>query len=95
MDIVSLNPILSLGTSSLSCLHLHQDTNISLSLVIGTCLEVKRSRTKTHGVASFGDIARTVGANWKKIDDVTLSYVNEVAAILKTRHKQLLDIGGV
>ena len=56
---------------------------------------VKRSHTKTHGVASFGEIARTVGATWKVIDDATLSYVNEVAMILKKRHKQLAFMGGV
>ena len=56
---------------------------------------VKRSHTKTHGVASFGEIARTVGANWKTIDTVTLNYINEVAMILKTRHKQLVFMGGV
>lgn len=50
---------------------------------------VKRDRTKSHGLASFKDIARLVAYGYRNIDKVTLEYVTTVAAILKQRQKEL------
>lgn len=49
----------------------------------------KRYHTKSHGLASFKDIARHVADEYKNIDKVTLEYVTRVAAILKQRQGEL------
>lgn len=40
-------------------------------------------------VATFNEIAKTVASNWKMVDAVTKQYVNEVALLIKNRHKEL------
>ena len=49
----------------------------------------KRLHRKTHGVASFRELARTIAASWKTIDDATLSYLTTVEMILKRRHSEI------
>eukprot|EP00580_Thalassiosira_gravida_P016200 CAMPEP_0201658206 /NCGR_PEP_ID=MMETSP0494-20130426/1182_1 /ASSEMBLY_ACC=CAM_ASM_000839 /TAXON_ID=420259 /ORGANISM="Thalassiosira gravida, Strain GMp14c1" /LENGTH=247 /DNA_ID=CAMNT_0048135171 /DNA_START=29 /DNA_END=772 /DNA_ORIENTATION=- len=49
----------------------------------------RRDHRKSHGLASFKDIARLVADGYKTIDDVTLEYVTTVAEILKQRHKEM------
>jgi len=56
---------------------------------------VKRRHGKSHGVASFREIAKTTADNWKVIDPVTKTFVEAVALILKRRYKELQDIGGL
>lgn len=55
----------------------------------------KRNHTKSHGVASFQEIARVVADGWKAIDDVTLDYCTAMAEILKKRHNELKKSGGL
>ncbi|KAL9178252.1 hypothetical protein ACHAXT_001796 [Thalassiosira profunda] len=43
----------------------------------------KRSHRKSHGVASFAEVARTVASNWKSIDSETREYVTDVSNKLK------------
>ncbi|KAL7531214.1 hypothetical protein ACHAXR_003906 [Thalassiosira sp. AJA248-18] len=49
----------------------------------------KRDHKKTHGLASFQEIARVVADGWKSVDDETLEYCSIVAEMLKQRHKEL------
>lgn len=55
----------------------------------------KRDHRKSHGVATFQEIAKFVADGWKSIDDETLAYCTEVARILKQRHRQLKKMGGL
>jgi len=50
---------------------------------------VKRKHSKTHGVASFTEVAKTVSANWKAVDPVTKEYVETIAKVLKKRHSEI------
>mmetsp|Transcript_35325 Transcript_35325/g.59978 ORF Transcript_35325/g.59978 Transcript_35325/m.59978 type:complete len:290 (+) Transcript_35325:1-870(+) len=50
---------------------------------------IKRDHKKSHGLASFQEIARLVADGYRVIDDETLKYVTTVAAILKQRHEEL------
>mmetsp|Transcript_38989 Transcript_38989/g.81604 ORF Transcript_38989/g.81604 Transcript_38989/m.81604 type:complete len:469 (-) Transcript_38989:332-1738(-) len=43
----------------------------------------KRSHRKSHGLASFTEIARIVATNWKAIDQETMNFVTIVSNILK------------
>lgn len=46
-------------------------------------------------MASFTDLARTVGANWKTADKETKDYCLAVARIIKERHAELSEAEGV
>jgi len=50
---------------------------------------VKRKHSKTHGVASFVEMAKTFSANWKTVDPVTKEYVETIAGVLKKRHSEI------
>jgi len=50
---------------------------------------LKRKHSKTHGVASFTEVAQTVSANWKAVDLVTKDYVETIAKVLKKRHSEI------
>lgn len=47
----------------------------------------KRSHRKSHGVASFTEIARIVAGNWKAIDHETMNFVTLVSDALKAYTK--------
>lgn len=49
----------------------------------------KRDHKKSHGLASFQDLARIVANGYKIIDDETLEYVTTVATLLKQQHNVL------
>ena len=51
----------------------------------------KRLHRRTHGVASFCELARIIAASWKNIDDDTLSYLATVETILKRRHSEIIE----
>lgn len=55
----------------------------------------KRDHKKSHGLASFQEIARVVASGWKSIDDETLDYCTLVAELLKQRYKDLKARKGV
>ena len=55
----------------------------------------KRDHKKSHGLASFQEIARVVASGWKSIDDETLDYCTLVAELLKQRYKDWKDRKGV
>lgn len=48
-----------------------------------------RKHVKSHGLTSFGELARTVASNWKVVDDETKNYCTTVAGIIKVRHAAL------
>lgn len=50
----------------------------------------KRVHRKTHGVASFKDLASIIAQNWKTVDSQTYDYVATVERILKKRQQELL-----
>ena len=56
---------------------------------------IKRRHKKSHGVASFQEIARVVAEGWKTIDRETLSFCTNLAAILKQRYNILKSSGGL
>mmetsp|Transcript_31605 Transcript_31605/g.53902 ORF Transcript_31605/g.53902 Transcript_31605/m.53902 type:complete len:268 (+) Transcript_31605:154-957(+) len=49
----------------------------------------KRDHKKSHGLASFQEIARFVADGYRNIDDDTFKYITTVAALLKQRHEEL------
>ncbi|KAL7533542.1 hypothetical protein ACHAWF_004533 [Thalassiosira exigua] len=49
----------------------------------------KRPHRKTHGVASFKDMAKDIGKSWKEIDEATKGWCAAVEKILKRRHDEL------
>jgi len=55
----------------------------------------KRKHKKTHGMVSFQEMAKTVAINWKAVDPLTKNYVETFAALLKGRHEELRQIGGL
>jgi len=55
----------------------------------------KRKHVKTHGLASFADMARTVASNWKVVDSETEKYCHTVARIIKDRYTTLLKAGWI
>jgi hypothetical protein len=57
--------------------------------VPGRRMNKKRVHKKTHGLASFQEIARVVADGWKNIDETTLDFCTVVAEILKQRHKEI------
>lgn len=59
--------------------------------VPGRNKHLKRMHVKTHGVISFQEVAKIVGANWKNIDQETMDFVKKVAGILKRRYAELLE----
>jgi len=54
---------------------------------------IKRNHKKSHGLASFQEIAQVVADGWKSIDETTMSYCTEVAKILKARYDELKKMG--
>ena len=56
---------------------------------------MKRDHKKSHGVATFQEIAKFVADGWKTIDKETLKYCTEVARVLKRRHGELKEMGGL
>ena len=55
----------------------------------------KRCHKKSHGVASFQEIAQVVADGWKTIDEETLSFCTAMAKILKQRYTELKSSGGL
>lgn len=55
----------------------------------------KRDHKKSHGVASFQEIARKVADGWRSIDASTLEYCTILAKILKQRHIELKKTRGL
>jgi len=51
----------------------------------------KRKHVKSHGLASFTDLARAVASHWKSVDKETKDYCMTVARILKERHTELSE----
>jgi len=49
----------------------------------------KRDHKKSHGLASFKDIARFVADGYRNIDEITLEYVTTVAKISKQRYNEI------
>ena len=45
----------------------------------------KRRHVKSHGTASFKDLATTIALTWSEIDDETLQYLTTVASMIKER----------
>lgn len=56
---------------------------------------MKRRHSKSHGVASFREMAKTMADNWKAIDPPTKIYVDAVAKLLKKRYKEMSLMGGL
>lgn len=49
----------------------------------------KRPHRRTHGVATFRELARSIAASWKTIDNDTLAWCSTVEMILKQRQVAL------
>ena len=49
----------------------------------------KRAHVKSHGAASFQELARATSIAWKAIDKPTFDFCTIVAAILRARHTEL------
>lgn len=80
----------------LSLLSLIPDpTLLHLALLSAKRKITKRSHKKSHGVASFREIARVVADGWRNIDEATLVYCTAVAKIIKDRHAELKRMKGV
>ncbi|KAL7537117.1 hypothetical protein ACHAXR_007592 [Thalassiosira sp. AJA248-18] len=53
----------------------------------------RRPHRKTHGVASFRELAQEIARSWKTIDKETLDWCAAVEKILKQRHNALKEKG--
>jgi len=53
----------------------------------------KREHKKSHGVASFRELAKHVADGWKNVDKTTLEFCKAVANVLKRRHTVLKAYG--
>lgn len=54
----------------------------------------KRAHRRTHGVATFRELARLIASSWKAIDSETLEFCSAVEKVLKTRYMLLSKANG-
>lgn len=52
----------------------------------------KREHVKTHGKIGFVQLAKTVGAKWKGLDDASRAVYTALAAVEKTRYRKEVDL---
>jgi len=48
-----------------------------------------RKHVKSHGLATFRELAKTIAINWKSVNNETRRYCEAVAGIIKERHAQI------
>ena len=90
MPYISLVVIASKHVSYLCYDHI---TKLFLIINIGKRKLQKREHKKSHGVASFRELAKHVADGWKNVDKTTLEFCKAVANVLKCRHKVLKAYG--
>lgn len=58
----------------------------------GWCMpgeQKRRPHRRSHGVATFCELARSIATSWKAIDDETMNWCTTVEKIIKKRHVEL------